>query len=318
MRISTSDLFSKAYSQFAIGAFNIFTMEQMLGLFRGANEIKAPIIVAMTPVARRYATPTMLEAMVQAASDLFPDVVFAEHLDHGNVEHCNDAIKYGNYNSVMIDASFETFDKNVSITRGIVKIAHHCEINVEAELGVLSGVEDDKDVKDKDALYTNPNQAAEFVNATKCDSLAVAVGTSHGAYKFAGSSCLRLDILEKIQAELPGFPIVLHGASAVPANEVEKINNAGGKLESSAKGTDPDELLQAIKLGVCKINIATDARLLWTRVHREFFRDQPEKFDPILPGQEYINEFADFVIKKCKLLGAAGKSQIYKSKQEIK
>jgi fructose-bisphosphate aldolase, class II len=316
MRITTSDLFSKAYTKFAIGAFNVFTMEQVLGLFKGANECGAPIIAAITPVARRYASPTMLDAMVQAASEIYPNVMFAEHLDHGDFEHCCNAIKYGNYNSVMIDASFEMFDKNVALTKEIVKRAHDNEVNVEAELGVLSGVEDDKDVKDIDALFTNPEQAYEFVEKTKCDSLAVAVGTSHGAYKFSGKSGLRLDILKQIQNKLPNFPIVLHGASAVPFDEVERINNAGGNLQTSAKGTDSDEVKQAIKLGVCKINIATDARLLWTRVHREFLKDQPEKFDPILPGQRYIDEYAKMVISKCELLGAAGKDSLYNNNQE--
>ncbi len=312
MRVSTSELFKKAYGQFAIGAFNIFTMEQLLGLFKGADKCEAPIIVAITPVARKYASPVMLEAMVRAASDLHPGVVFAVHLDHGNVEHCLDSIKSGTYNSVMIDASRESFEKNADITLKIVKAAHAHGINVEAELGVLSGVEDDKSVEAKDALYTNPRQAAEFVTRTHCDSLAVAVGTSHGAYKFSGSSGLKLDILEKIQNRLPDFPIVLHGASAVPQNEVERINKAGGQLQEAAKGTDPRELQQAIKLGVCKINIATDARLIWTRVHREFFRDQPDKFDPILPGQKYIDDYAEFVVSKCNLLMAAEKSSLYK------
>ena len=316
MNIATFQLFNKAYKQFAIGAFNVFTMEQVLGLFKGADLCGAPVIVAFTPVARRYATPAMLQAMVRAASEIYPDVVFAVHLDHGNVEHCNDAINSGTYNSVMIDASHEPFETNVDITSGIVKNAHSNGINVEAELGVLSGVEDDINVDDKDALFTNPQQAFEFVDKTKCDSLAVAVGTSHGAYKFAGNSGLRLDILEKIEKKLPNFPIVLHGASAVPLDEVEKINKAGGKLSSSVKGTNPDELLEAIKLGVCKINIATDARLLWTRVHREFFRDEPEKFDPILPGQQYIDEFARFVVSKCELLGSAGKFLLYKNREE--
>jgi fructose-bisphosphate aldolase, class II len=316
MRISTSQLFEKAYTKFAIGAFNIFTMEQIIGLFKGADSCGAPIIVAITPVARRYASAEMLGAMVNAAAELYPNVVFAVHLDHGNVEHCNDAILSGNYNSVMIDASYEPFEKNAEITADIAKTAHTKGMDVEAELGVLSGVEDDKSVDDKDALFTNPDQAYEFVNKTNCDSLAVAIGTSHGAYKFGGNSGLRLDILKEIQTKLLNYPIVLHGASAIPVDEVKRINNAGGDLSSSAKGTNPGELLEAIKLGVCKINIATDARLLWTRVHREFFRDEPEKFDPILPGQQYIDEFAKFVVSKCQLLGAAGKHVLYKNREE--
>jgi fructose-bisphosphate aldolase, class II len=315
MRTTTSNLFDKAYSHFAIGAFNVFTMEQVLGLFKGADKCGAPIIVAITPVARKYAQPAMLHAMVSAATELYPDVVYAVHLDHGNVEHCQDSIQSGCYTSVMIDASHELFEQNIEITANIVEKAHAAGMNVEAELGVLSGVEDDLSVDDKDALFTSPHQAKEFVAATGCDSLAVAVGTSHGAYKFGGDSGLRLDILQEIKNQVPDFPLVLHGASAVPLEEVERINRAGGTLQSSAKGTDPDEVLQAIKLGVCKINIATDARLLWTRVHREFFQTEPEKFDPILPGGKYIDEFAKFVIEKCELLGAVDKSILYTQEQ---
>jgi fructose-bisphosphate aldolase class II len=211
----------------------------------------------------------------------------------------------------MIDASFEPFDKNIAITSEIVNKAHAVNIQVEAELGVLSGMEDNKNISDKYALYTNPAQALEFVRKTQCDSLAVAVGTSHGAYKFSGASGLQLDILQQINQILPGLPLVLHGASAVPHDEIERINAAGGALKSSAQGTNPDELKRAIELGVCKINIATDARLIWTRVHREFFRQSPDKFDPILPGQSYMNEYAEFVAAKCELLGSSGKAKLF-------
>lgn len=311
MQISTAQLFHKAYGTFAIGAFNVFTMEQVLGLFRGAAESAAPIIVAITPVARRYASPVMLAAMVKAASDLYPTVVFAVHLDHGDRDHCLDAIESGDYHSVMIDASYETFDKNIAYTSEIVRKAHAAGLHVEAELGLLSGIEEDVNISDEQALYTNPEQALEFVQRTQCDSLAVAVGTSHGAYKFSGGSGLRLEILQQIGKNLPGYTLVLHGASAVPRDEIERINAAGGALKSSAQGTNPDELQQAIRLGVCKINIATDARLIWTRVHREFFRDQPDKFDPILPGQQYMSDYAEFVARKCQMLGSNGKAELF-------
>ena len=311
MQTSTAKLFQNAYGTFAVGAFNIFTMEQMLGLFKGADKAAAPIIVAITPVARRYASPIMLAAMVKAVSELHPNVVYAVHLDHGDQEHCLAAIDSGHYNSVMIDASFEPFDKNIAITSEIVNKAHSVNMRVEAELGVLSGIEDDKNISDKQALYTKPEQALEFVQRTQCDSLAVAVGTSHGAYKFSGGSSLQLDILQQISQTLPQFPLVLHGASAVPHDEIERINAAGGALKSSAQGTNPDELQRAIELGVCKINIATDARLIWTRVHREFFRESPDKFDPILPGQIYMNAYAEFVEAKCQLLGSYGKANVF-------
>ncbi|MBN1466523.1 class II fructose-bisphosphate aldolase [candidate division KSB1 bacterium] len=311
MQISTAQLFHQAYGTFAIGAFNVFTMEQVLGLFKGAAESAAPIIVAVTPVARRYASPGMMAAMVKAASNLYPDVVFAVHLDHGDRNHCADAIESGDYHSVMIDASYETFDKNIAFTSEIVRKAHAVSMHVEAELGLLSGIEDDVNIADKQALYTDPEQALEFVQRTQCDSLAVAVGTSHGAYKFSGGSGLRLEILQQIGKKLPGFPLVLHGASAVPHDEIERINAAGGALKSSAQGANPDELQRAISLGVCKINIATDARLIWTRVHREFFRDHPDKFDPIVPGQHYMSDYAEFVGVKCQLLGANGKARLF-------
>ena len=311
MQISTSQFFQRAYGHFTVGAFNVFTMEQVHGLFKGADKAAAPVIVAMTPVARRYAHPRMLEAMIAAAADIYPNVVYAVHLDHGDREHCLDAIASGSYNSVMIDASFENFDNNVAVTSDIVDFAHRAGMHVEAELGVLSGVEDDKNVAEHKTLYTDPDRAFEFVSKTQCDSLAVAVGTSHGAYKFSGGRGLRLDILKTIAEKMPGFPLVLHGASAVPHDEIERINAAGGALKSSAQGTKPDELKRAIALGVCKINIATDARLIWTRVHREFFQDLPEKFDPILPGQSYMDEYAEFVAAKCCLLGSAGKNVLF-------
>lgn len=312
MNISTAQLFHRAYGRFAIGAFNIFTMEQVLGLFKGADKAAAPIIVAITPVARRYAHPHMLAAMINAASDMYPDVVFSVHLDHGDPDHCVDAISSGVYNSVMIDASFETFDKNIAITSEIVRRAHNIGVQVEAELGVLGGIEDTINVDEDKELYTDPQQAEEFVSKTQCDSLAVAVGTSHGAYKFSSGHGLRLDVLCKIGERMPSFPLVLHGASAVPHDEIERINAAGGSLKRSAQGTDPVELKQAIKYGVCKINIATDARLIWTRVHREFFHDQPGQFDPILPGQQYIVDYAEFVAAKCRILDSNDKAGLFK------
>jgi fructose-bisphosphate aldolase class II len=198
----------------------------------------------------------------------------------------------------MIDASHEEFSKNVLITSGVVKNAHDKGIAVEAELGILSGVEDD--IISEKSLYTDPDQAAEFVEKTKCDSLAIAIGTSHGAYKMKSTGKIRIDILKKIKALLPDFPIVLHGASNVSQSEVQRINNAGGKIKDDAKGISPEELSEAIKLGVSKINIATDLRIIWTRVHREFFNNSPEQFDPIIPGKEYIKELSQFVKNKCE------------------
>jgi fructose-bisphosphate aldolase class II len=200
-------------------------------------------------------------------------VEFTVHLDHGTFDHCIKAIGSEYYQSVMIDASAETFSENVRITKEIVREAHAKSISVEAELGVLSGVEGHLSVEKSRASYTDPQEAVDFVRQTGCDSLAVAVGTSHGAYKFSGVKGLQLVVLAEIQRHLPGYPLVLHGASSIPEGEIGRINNAGGKIKEEAKGVDDNELLKAISYGVIKINIATDIRLIWTRVYREFFRD---------------------------------------------
>lgn len=307
MRFPIKDLYQQAYGRYGIGAFNVFNAEQVHGIFRGASKASAPVIIQLTPVARDYLHPEMLEGILAAAESIYRDVIFTVHLDHGNYDHCISAIGSGYYNSIMIDASHETFEENIRITREIVGKAHAKGISVEAELGILSGVEDHISIGEKQALYTDPNQAEEFIRRTGCDSLAVAAGTSHGAYKFSGGQGLQLNILAEIQKRVPGFPLVLHGASAVPREEVERINLAGGKINESAKGADDIELLEAIKYGVCKINIATDMRLIWTRIHREFFRDFPGLFDMVVPGRAYMNALESYVSQKCTLLNSANK-----------
>jgi len=214
----------------------------------------------------------------------------------------------------MIDASHDPFSRNVERTKAIVEEAHQNGIAVEAELGVLSGIEDELSVDEKNALYTQPEEAESFVHQTGCDSLAVAVGTSHGAYKFLGGAGLQFDILKKIQQKLPGYPLVLHGGSEVNIDEIKKINEAGGELGVSAKGVSNKEIEEAIKYGVCKVNIATDARLIWTRVHREFFRDTPKLFDPILPGKTYMEDLEKFILNKFELLGSTGKNNLIRKK----
>jgi fructose-bisphosphate aldolase class II len=308
MVVSASELFKNCYGRYGIAAINIWCMEQALGLFSAAQKANAPFIVQTTPVARNYAGGEMLLAIITAASKIYPKTVFAIHLDHGNLEHALNSIESGGYTSVMIDASHEPLEKNISVTKKVVERAHFKNISVEAELGVLSGIEDDLNIDEKHKKYTQPSEVEEFVKKTGCDSLAVAIGTSHGAYKFSGEQGLQFDILKEIQKRLPGFPLVLHGGSAVNLNEIERINAAGGQLGTDAKGVSSEELLKAIELGVCKINIATDARLIWTRVHREFFKLSPAQFDPIIPGKTYMNEFEKFNIEKFELLGAAGKA----------
>jgi len=305
---STKKIFEKCYGRYGIAAVNVWCMEQVHGLFSAAQKANAPFIIQTTPVARNYAGAEMLLAMISAASKIYPNTVFAIHLDHGNREHALQSIESGGYNSVMIDASHETFEKNISLTKEIVEKAHLNGITVEAELGVLSGIEDDINVDEKHKKYTQPSEVEAFVKQTNCDSLAIAIGTSHGAYKFSGEQGLQLGILTEIQKRLPGFPLVLHGGSAVNIDEIQRINAAGGQLGTDAKGVSNEELLKAIELGVCKINIATDARLIWTRVHREFFELSPAQFDPIIPGKTFMNKFEKFNLEKFELLGAVGKA----------
>ena len=207
----------------------------------------------------------------------------------------------------MIDASHFPFEENVAITRRVVERAHARGISVEAELGMLGGVEEDIAVDEKHAMLTDADEAADFVRLAECDSLAVAIGTSHGAYKFQGGQGLHFDRLAEIQRHLPGFPLVMHGSSSVPREEVERINAAGGAMDPSARGVDEDEFVKAVPLGVTKVNIDTDGRLVWTRVHREFFRDQPEKFDFRAPGKIFMADYAGFIAHKNEKLGSAGR-----------
>lgn len=308
MLVSTKKIFEKCYGKYCIAAVNVWSMEQVHALFSAAHKSNSPFIMQTTPVARNYAGAEMLIAMISAASKVYPDVVFAIHLDHGNKEHAIQCIESNGYNSVMIDASHDPFEKNIALTQEIVKQAHQKEITVEAELGVLAGVEDDLEVDEKNKKYTQPSEVIEFVKETNCDSLAVAVGTSHGAYKFSGGQGLQFDILEEIQKQLPGFPLVLHGGSAVNQEEIQRINAAGGQLGTDAKGVSDEELVKAIDYGVCKVNIATDARLIWTRTHREFFKCTPAQFDPIIPGKTYMEELEAFNLEKFELLKSTGKS----------
>jgi fructose-bisphosphate aldolase class II len=247
----------------------------------------------------------MLEAMIKAADAIFPDAIFAVHLDHGDLGTALDCIQSGFYSSVMIDASHEPLEENIRVTRQVVEAAHARGVSVEAELGQLGGVEEHVQVDEKNAHLTDPADAEVFVRESGCDSLAVAIGTSHGAYKFSGHQGLHLDVAAEIQKRLPGFPLVMHGSSSVPQEEIERINAAGGSIKG-AKGVDEDEFVKAVPLGVTKVNIDTDGRLVWTRVHREFFRDHPEKFDLRDPGKVFVAEYAAFIAHKNQKLGSAG------------
>lgn len=309
MIVTTKKLFEAAYGKYAIGAYNINNIEQAMGLFRGCVDSQAPFIIQISKGARSYSDKRMLEAVIRAANDIFPDAIFAVHLDHGDEAACFDCIESGFYSSVMIDASHEDFETNIAITKRVVDAAHARGIVVESELGQLGGVEEHVAVDESNAKLTDPKVAREFVERTGCDSLAVAIGTSHGAFKFSGNQALRLDVLSEIQKQLPGFPLVMHGSSSVPQEEVERINAAGGNLKG-AKGVDDNQFLRAAVLGVTKINIDTDGRLVWTRVHREYFRDHQDVIDLRPIGKIFMAEYAKFIADKNKKLGSAGQLSI--------
>jgi len=306
MIVTTAQLYKPAYGNYAVGAYNVNNLEQLLGLFSGNVRSQAPFIIQLSKGARKYADKRMLEAMVRTAEEMFPEAIFAVHLDHGDEETCYDCIASGFYSSVMIDASHESFEENIAITRRVVDRAHAKGISVEAELGQLGGVEEDIKVDEGHASLTNPKEAVEFVKRTGCDSLAAAIGTSHGAYKFKGQQSLHFEVIEEIKKLIPGMPIVMHGSSSVPVEEVRRINAAGGQLDPSARGVNEEEYLPAAKLGVTKVNIDTDGRLVWTRVHREFFRDKPAEFDFRPPGKVFVEEYAKFIAHKNVKLGSAG------------
>src|SRR2546421_10785215 len=246
MIVTTKQLYRVAYGKFAVGAYNVNNMEQILGLFRGNVQSRAPFIIQLSKGARKYADKRMLEALIRTAETMFSDAIFAVHLDHGDEEACYDCIDSGFYSSVMIDASHEPFEKNVEITKRVVDKAHAKGISVEAELGMLGGVEEDISVDEGHACLTNPDEAIEFIKQTKCDSLAAAIGTSHGAYKFKGQQLLHFEVIEGIHDKVkkPGLrptPIVMHGSSSVPKSEGERINAPGGKLDPSPRGVKEGE-----------------------------------------------------------------------------
>ena len=305
MIVTTKQLFKQAYGKYALGAYNINNAEQTMGLFRGNMDSKAPFIIQISKGARSYTNKLMLEAMIRAADEIFPDAVFATHLDHGDEATCYDCIESGFYSSVMIDASHET-----SRATSPPPSASSKPRMPRASASRPSWASWAASRKTSACPRTRPTspipmQAVEFIERTGCDSLACAIGTSHGAFKFAGSQGLHFEVVEAIQKLKPGFPLVLHGSSSVPQDEVERINAAGGALKG-AKGVDANQYLPAAKLGVCKINIDTDGRLVWTSVHREFFRDKPEVFDFRPIGKVFMEEYAKFIASRNELLGSAG------------
>ena len=290
--VTTTEMFKKAYDGgYAIGAFNVNNMEIVQGITEAAQELKAPLILQVSKGARAYANHTYLVKLVEAAVIECPDIPIALHLDHGpDFETCKSCID-GGFTSVMIDASSKPFAENIEITKKVVEYAHDHGVVVEAELGTLAGIEDDVKVAAHAASYTRPEEVEEFVAKTGCDSLAIAIGTSHGAYKFTAAQCtrnekgilvpppLRFDVLEEVSKRLPGFPIVLHGSSSVPQEFVKAINEHGGKMPD-AVGIPEEQLRHAAELSVCKINIDSDLRLAMTATIRQYFDEHPGDFDP--------------------------------------
>lgn len=306
--VTTKKMFEKAYEGgYAIGAFNVNNMEIIQGITEAAKEVNAPLILQVSAGARRYAKHTYLMKLIEAAL-IETDLPICVHLDHGDsFELCKACID-GGFTSVMIDGSHLPFEENIALTKKVVDYAHERGVVVEGELGRLAGIEDAVNVSEEEAFFTDPDQAAEFVERTGVDSLAVAIGTSHGAYKFKGEPRLRFDILEEIQKRLPGFPIVLHGASSIIPELVEKINKYGGQMPG-AKGVPEDMLRKAASMAVCKINIDSDLRLAMTATIREYFANNPSHFDPrqyLGPAREAIKELVKH--KLVNVLGCAGKA----------
>ena len=291
--VTTKEMFKKSMDEgFAIGAFNVNNMEIIQAIVDAASEAKSPVILQASSSAIKYAGIDYLMKMVEAATIVHPEVPIALHLDHGpDFETCKMCIDAG-FTSVMIDGSKYDFEENIRVTKEVVDYAHSKGVVVEAELGKLAGIEDDVNVDAKDAMYTDPEQAEEFVKRTGCDSLAIAIGTSHGAYKFKGDAKLRFDILAEIKKRIPETPIVLHGASSVLPHLVDMCNTYGGDIPG-AKGVPNEMLVEASKSGVSKVNVDTDLRLALTAGIRKVFVEEPNAFDPrkyLTPARELIKE----------------------------
>lgn len=299
--VTTKEMFQKAYEGgYAIGAFNVNNMEIVQGITRAAKKLNAPVILQCSAGARKYASHGYLVAMVKAAAEE-TGLPIALHLDHGpNFETCKDCID-GGFTSVMIDGSSLPFEENIAVTKKVVEYAHAHGVVVEGELGTLAGVEDDVQVDADDAFYTSPEEAYEFVKATGVDSLAIAIGTSHGAYKFKPGQNpeLRFDILNEVSEKLPGFPIVLHGASSVNQDHIKIINEFGGQMPD-AIGIPEDMLRKASSLAVCKINVDSDIRIAMTAALRKHLSENPTQFDPrqyLTPARNLIQEVVEHKIK---------------------
>lgn len=318
--VTTKEMFAKAYDGgYAVGAFNVNNMEIVQGICEAASELKSPVILQVSNGARNYANHTYLVKLVEAAVENNPEVPIALHLDHGSsFELCKSCID-GGFTSVMIDASSKPFEENIALTKQVVDYAHAHGVVVEAELGTLAGIEDEVVVESGHESYTRPEEVEEFVERTGCDSLAIAIGTSHGAYKFTPEQCtlneegllvpppLRFDVLEECSKRLPRFPIVLHGSSSVPQEFVKMINEYGGNMPG-AIGVPEEQLRKAAALSVCKINIDSDIRLAMTATIRKYMAEHPDHFDPrqyLKPARQAVKDMVAHKIEN--VLGSAGK-----------
>ena len=309
--VTTTEMFKKAYEGgYAIGAFNVNNMEIVQGITEACAETRSPVILQVSKGARAYANHTYLTKLVEAAVIENPEIPIALHLDHGpDFETCKSCID-GGFTSVMIDGSSLPFEDNVKLAKRVVEYAHDHGVVVEAELGTLAGIEDEVNVSAEDSSYTRPEEVEEFVTRTGCDSLAIAIGTSHGAYKFKPGTKpqLRFDILKEVEKRLPGFPIVLHGSSSVPQEYVEMINTYGGAMPG-AIGVPVDQLREAARMAVCKITIDSDLRLAMTGTIRKYFAEHPDHFDPrqyLKPARANIKELVKH--KLIDVLGCNGKA----------
>ena len=319
--VTTKEMFKKAYDGgYAVGAFNVNNMEIVQGITEAAGELNSPVILQVSKGARAYANHTYLVKLVEAAVIENPQIPIALHLDHGDsFELCKSCID-GGFTSVMIDASSKSFEDNIALTRQVVEYAHDHGVVVEAELGTLAGIEDEVCVEAGNEAYTRPEEVEEFVDKTGCDSLAIAIGTSHGAYKFTAAQCtrnekgilvpppLRFDVLKGVIEKLPGFPIVLHGSSSVPQEFVAMVNEFGGSMPD-AIGIPEDQLREAAKLAVCKINIDSDIRLAMTGNIRKYFAEHPDHFDPrqyLKPARQAVKDMVAHKI--VNVLGSDGKA----------
>ena len=319
--VTTTEMFRKAYDGgYAVGAFNVNNMEIVQAITEACREENAPVILQVSKGARAYANHTYLVKLVEAAVLECPNIPIALHLDHGDsYELCKSCID-GGFTSVMFDASSKSFEENIALTKKVVEYAHDHGVVVEAELGSLAGIEDEVNVSAEHASYTRPEEVEEFVSRTGCDSLAIAIGTSHGAYKFTPEQCtrneqgilvpppLRFDVLEEVTKRLPGFPIVLHGSSSVPQEYVRMVNENGGKMPN-AIGVPEEQLRKAASMSVCKINIDSDLRLAMTGTIRQYFNEHPDHFDPrqyLKPARANIKEVVRH--KLIDVLGCAGKA----------